>query len=518
MNRPTKFLTLSCVFFIAATIHAGPRSYVCAPGLLFCDDFNTPGEDVDRTRWKSPRGTEARSGSTLFRNSADTPSLYKLRVEKGVVRLILSNFNPANKPAPKTEPKKMGPKKEEPGKKEEPKNKVLEKDKTGPDKKSMEKKTMEKSKTDATKPDARMRPLEKKTMQAVQPFLGTHLIARTELKPPGAYPYWSAVSVTMRARFPQGEKLPAGSRFALMLQNTFAPAGMSTPTRNEYDYLFASEDFALPLEKRLLRYRVLNNVSLVGKGEPMAMSMSAPLDFSAYHLYRMDWGPNHITWYVDGRRIKRVRVSLTSPAPMHLGLSTFMTYTEPAASASAAKKSHMEVDWIRAQKIATTATLHPTMKGMSVDHCIMKGKHCGRPAADYYCQVKGFDQAGDWTMASRSQRTIYAGDGKKCKGESCRGFATVTCFGGMAEREGPMYRRPMIRHQDKSYRLDWCLAYGKKCGQPAAQAFCHARGYASTKGFAVERYVSPTHVPDETTRKICTGRICDGFKYIACGN
>ncbi len=501
MQRLFRTTSLLCLVFCATFVHAQSRQYVCAPGLLFCDDFNAAADDVDRKRWREPMSAESRRGVTLFRNRVDTPSMYKLRVENGAVRLMVSSYTPPKKAEP-TKKLEQDP----PAEKKTPDNKSMEKTAfplTGPA--CTDTTTTGESKK--TQPDTPMRRLDRKTMGPS--VLGSQLITRKAFGPPGAYPYWSAVSISMRARFPGA--VYRGRRYGMTLHRLFSPTAGGMPSRNEIDMQFASRYFGMPPANRMVLMNVLNNFTAAEPPEPM--TVNAPLVFSDWHVYRMDWGPNYVTWYIDGKRVKRVRAGFQRTAPMHLELSAFM----PRGGRPGSTDFTMEVDWVRAQKIATSAVLHPMLKGRAADHCFMKGKHCGRPAADYYCQMKGFDQAGDWTMATRSMPTTHIGDGKACTGSDCKAFATVTCLGGMTERDGPMFRKPMTRHGGKEYRLDWCLSYGKQCGKPVAEAFCRMRGYAGTTGFATERYVSPTHVLDEKERKICTGRICDGFKYIACG-
>jgi hypothetical protein len=63
--------------------------------------------------------------------------------------------------------------------------------------------------------------------------------------------------------------------------------------------------------------------------------------------------------------------------------------------------------------------------------------------------------------------------------------------------------------------LDWCRSFGKKCGQPAADAYCRASGHRRSVRFV--QWIDP----GKPTRTIATGEVCDdpgcdSFKWIEC--
>jgi PKD repeat protein len=68
------------------------------------------------------------------------------------------------------------------------------------------------------------------------------------------------------------------------------------------------------------------------------------------------------------------------------------------------------------------------------------------------------------------------------------------------------------------YRVDLCLTWGTDCGQPAADAFCEAEGYAQAQSFTIDYglgELSPTS-PIAST-EVCDQAYCDGFASITCG-
>jgi hypothetical protein len=69
---------------------------------------------------------------------------------------------------------------------------------------------------------------------------------------------------------------------------------------------------------------------------------------------------------------------------------------------------------------------------------------------------------------------------------------------GDASGEGTKYHDPLV----DGVALDYCLEWGSGCGEPAADAWCRARGYAGASSFEVRTAAPPTRI-------FSSGRICD---------
>jgi hypothetical protein len=67
------------------------------------------------------------------------------------------------------------------------------------------------------------------------------------------------------------------------------------------------------------------------------------------------------------------------------------------------------------------------------------------------------------------------------------------------------------------WRLDWCKFWAAQCGAPAAHAYCQAKGFSHSTGFAPASNIgsfAPTRVIG--TGQVCNGPNCDGFAWIKC--
>ncbi len=67
------------------------------------------------------------------------------------------------------------------------------------------------------------------------------------------------------------------------------------------------------------------------------------------------------------------------------------------------------------------------------------------------------------------------------------------------------------------YRLNHCLYWQRDCGQPAATAWCRARGYSEALDWTVDENIGanfPTVILGN--REVCAQADCDGFKEITC--
>jgi beta-glucanase (GH16 family) len=80
-------------------------------------------------------------------------------------------------------------------------------------------------------------------------------------------------------------------------------------------------------------------------------------DFSQWHTFAVDWLPDHITWYVDGR----ARFTVTNKAhipntPMHLAIQLDQGPVNdwlPAPDATTPAQVHLQVDWVRKYALGT---------------------------------------------------------------------------------------------------------------------------------------------------------------------
>lgn len=85
-----------------------------------------------------------------------------------------------------------------------------------------------------------------------------------------------------------------------------------------------------------------------------------------------------------------------------------------------------------------------------------------------------------------------------CDGAKAGGETTGDWMPGDASGEGTKYRDPLV----DGVPLDYCLEWGTQCGEPAADAWCRAQGYAGASTFEVRTASPPTRI-------FSSGRICD---------
>jgi len=70
----------------------------------------------------------------------------------------------------------------------------------------------------------------------------------------------------------------------------------------------------------------------------------------------------------------------------------------------------------------------PTYKGIvRLNNCLHFGTHCGKPAADDYCQMQGYERASKFET-ERASPTRVMNFGQECKGPHCVAFKYIECF------------------------------------------------------------------------------------------
>ncbi|GAB6190871.1 hypothetical protein [Desulfocastanea catecholica] len=91
----------------------------------------------------------------------------------------------------------------------------------------------------------------------------------------------------------------------------------------------------------------------------------------------------------------------------------------------------------------------------------------------------------------------------------------------LATGDGPDAARGVITHFSlpvyQNYRVDSCLYLDRQCGEPAANAWCRAKGFAKAIDWAVDHDIgatAPTYLMGD--QGLCDHALCDGFLYITC--
>lgn len=151
---------------------------------------------------------------------------------------------------------------------------------------------------------------------------------------------------------------------------------------------------------------------------------------------------------------------------------------------------------------------HPRQNGNRLDWCYTFQHDCGKPAANAWCQARGYEKSTGFSKAENVGTTRTVGDGSVCADSNCDSFQKITCF--KADSAG---KQTYFNPKFKNYRLDWCYGWAKQCGEPAAEAFCQMKGFGKAAGFKKAPGLPATRVIG--TGQVCDGN-CDGFSEITC--
>lgn len=153
---------------------------------------------------------------------------------------------------------------------------------------------------------------------------------------------------------------------------------------------------------------------------------------------------------------------------------------------------------------------HPKYGGNRLDWCYTFQKGCGQKAANAWCkQEQSYEKATTFKKGENVGKTRTIGDGSVCDDQDCDTFTSITCYRADLPAAVKKYSEPMF----KNYRLDWCYAWGKQCGKPAADAFCQLNGHGGAKSYKKDSGVAATRVISNS--QVCDGN-CDSFKEIVC--
>jgi hypothetical protein len=71
---------------------------------------------------------------------------------------------------------------------------------------------------------------------------------------------------------------------------------------------------------------------------------------------------------------------------------------------------------------------HPKATGYAVDNCLYFGEACGKPAADAFCDRKGYREAESFGVGP-ARPTMVLGEDRVCDEDYCVGLRDVVCVG-----------------------------------------------------------------------------------------
>jgi len=163
---------------------------------------------------------------------------------------------------------------------------------------------------------------------------------------------------------------------------------------------------------------------------------------------------------------------------------------------------YREADWSLFYK--------PTIGSNRLDWCRWWGMGCGEQAAQAFCYAHRFPTALAWEQDANigaQTPTQILETGQVCPYGHCDGFRYIKCAGAR------LFHNPKIG----ANRLDWCRWWDTGCGEPAAQAFCHAHGFPQALAWEQDANIgvqTPTQILE--TGQVCPYGYCDGFQYIEC--
>ncbi len=79
------------------------------------------------------------------------------------------------------------------------------------------------------------------------------------------------------------------------------------------------------------------------------------------------------------------------------------------------------------QPVAGKTFKNPKIGGVRLDWCRKWAKQCGGPAANQFCQDKGYDSAANWKKANNIGYTRVISSAQICDQPTCDGFKRIRC-------------------------------------------------------------------------------------------
>jgi hypothetical protein len=159
---------------------------------------------------------------------------------------------------------------------------------------------------------------------------------------------------------------------------------------------------------------------------------------------------------------------------------------------------------------------HPRVTGYAVDNCLYFGEACGKPAADAFCDRRGYRESESYRVAP-ARPTMVLGEDRVCDAGFCAGLVDVVCVGTSnsddlkrldsefplefnTNREGADYHNFALREPRPELCRRAC-AHDSSC-----RAFTYTRPGTTGRGDTPWCYLK-NGVPDATRRECCVSGV-----------
>jgi len=159
---------------------------------------------------------------------------------------------------------------------------------------------------------------------------------------------------------------------------------------------------------------------------------------------------------------------------------------------------------------------HPRVTGYAVDNCLYFGETCGKPAADAFCDRRGYRESESYRVAP-ARPTMVLGEDRTCDADFCVGLRDVVCVGTSnsddlrrldsefplelnTDREGADYHNFALREPSAELCRRAC-ARDSSC-----KAFTYTKPGTTGRGDTPWCYLK-NGVPDATRRDCCVSGV-----------
>jgi hypothetical protein len=170
------------------------------------------------------------------------------------------------------------------------------------------------------------------------------------------------------------------------------------------------------------------------------------------------------------------------------------------------------------QSLVYETLWEPMFHGERLSACNQSLSQCGKPIANAYCCLMGYEGVKNFKIAPNLGITRTLSGPYECQGWMCSGFSWIKCYGHRRYHSRPLsdYKKKLFtRPHWKHLPLSWCSDNRQKsCGHRSAYQFCRWQGFSGVSTYSKSKNVPASR--SIATNAICIQNHCRGFEYIVC--